>query len=389
MKSILCSTVIVVAVIGEAAFCDEIHDAAGAGDLDKVRILLLNDTNLLLSAEGLGRTPLHYAAAFGRRDVAELLLTNGAPVDQTDYAKNTPLHFAELYGQEEVVRLLLKYNANDKALNCSGLTPVDMRKLHAKYDGPESTSIGATNDLNNYYSEYKEDFKLCHGFNRIGNVGAIKAVIDLRGFIPLVGLMPDTKSEYSEDRDTSMWRYGSTCCDFYEVGSHFIKVPTKTAIGVIYYGQGTFGSIPNNGDCKWQYQVSMTPMSKMDNVDIIQEKDLSGEYKQWANAAYDISNQGEALFLSLGGDSGFQSAEPVAILFTDDSSFVLINFRYSHWILGDGEYLVALEFSRHLHRFKAVYDIFDTFTFRPSTRTAIDKTGSLIMKSLILFNGGQ
>ena len=273
MKTILCSTVLLFVLIGDAAFCDDIHDAAMKGDWETVRSLIVNDPHLINSRDSKQRTPLHIAAAFGHRDVAELLLINGAAVNQTDgWTGQTPLHFAELYGREDVVELLHKFNANDKAVNCNGLTPIDMRNLHIKYDGSQSPLISTANVANEYYSAYTEDFKLTYAINRIGNVGELRSVVDLRGFIPLMGQMPDTKSEFLEDRDLIYFN-GSSGVSFYEfLHNRFIKVPTKIAVGVIYYGQGAFDSMPGQRGYIWPYQVSMTPMSKMDNVTILQEK---------------------------------------------------------------------------------------------------------------------
>jgi hypothetical protein len=60
----------------EPAFCGEIHDAAQAGDLEKIKALLLNNPKLVFSKNNESLTPLHLAALEGHKEVVELLLVN-------------------------------------------------------------------------------------------------------------------------------------------------------------------------------------------------------------------------------------------------------------------------------------------------------------------------
>jgi ankyrin repeat protein len=64
------------------AFCDEIHDAAKAGDLAKVKALLKNNPELVFSKGK--RTLLYWAAYYGLKEVVELLLTKGADANDKD-----------------------------------------------------------------------------------------------------------------------------------------------------------------------------------------------------------------------------------------------------------------------------------------------------------------
>src|ERR1035438_7582111 len=95
-----------------------IHDAAANGDLGTVKALLKGNPGLVDKS---GMTPLHWAAARGHKDVAELLLANGADVN----AKNTgttglntgltPLHYAAGSGHKDVAELLLANKADVNA----------------------------------------------------------------------------------------------------------------------------------------------------------------------------------------------------------------------------------------------------------------------------------
>ena len=134
------------------AFCDEIHDVAKAGDLAKVKALLKENPNLVLSKEDKeGRTPLHLAALEGRKDVVELLLASKADVNAKDNKGDTPSHDAASAGHQDVAELLLASKAEPNAKGNLGPTPSlvaaasdhkDVAELPAQQGGQEiSTPI--------------------------------------------------------------------------------------------------------------------------------------------------------------------------------------------------------------------------------------------------------
>lgn len=86
----------------------EIHDAAAAGDVEKVRALLKAKPELANMRE-LGTTPLHEAAAHGRLPVVELLLASGADPNARNSSGLTPLKVALGYGQKEVAEFLRQH----------------------------------------------------------------------------------------------------------------------------------------------------------------------------------------------------------------------------------------------------------------------------------------
>jgi ankyrin repeat protein len=171
----------------------EIHDAAKSGDLEKVKALLKAHPDLVNSKlDDNGYTPLHAAALFGHKDVAELLLSNKAEVNAkaktyghnylmsprihmmdmkdegeialddatplhlaawndhkdvvelllTNKAKvnaeatwhATPLHYAAEWGNTGVVEVLLAKEANVNAKNTSGMTPLHYAAAHGQTD---------------------------------------------------------------------------------------------------------------------------------------------------------------------------------------------------------------------------------------------------------------
>ena len=58
-------------------FCGEIHEAAKAGDLEKIKSLIKDNPELVSSRDMNDLTPLHVAAQYGHKDVAESLRQHG------------------------------------------------------------------------------------------------------------------------------------------------------------------------------------------------------------------------------------------------------------------------------------------------------------------------
>ena len=122
------------------AICGEIHDAAGAGDLTKVKALLKDNPDLVFSKKedlrldktvriigdeiGYDLTPLHSAAESGYKEVVELLLVNKADVNAKTDNGYTPLHTATLRDHKDMAELLLAHGAEVNAKDSEGWTPL-------------------------------------------------------------------------------------------------------------------------------------------------------------------------------------------------------------------------------------------------------------------------
>jgi hypothetical protein len=90
-----------------------LHEAAMNGKLEKAKALLKADPDLVFSHASYGSlTPLQFAAEFGHKDVAELLLANKADVEAKSYGGWTPLLNAVFGGHKDLVELLLRSKAN-------------------------------------------------------------------------------------------------------------------------------------------------------------------------------------------------------------------------------------------------------------------------------------
>jgi len=111
------------AVVKQLASGGELHQAAKAGDVERVHALLQANPRLVNSADANGLTPLHYAAFGGSKDVTRLLLANGALVNALSKLSVTPLHMAVTAGQQETAAVLLSKGANLAARDSDGRSP--------------------------------------------------------------------------------------------------------------------------------------------------------------------------------------------------------------------------------------------------------------------------
>ena len=101
-----------------------IHDAARRGDIVAVKQHLAAGTDV--NAKASNGTPLHLAATFGHKEIAELLIDKGADVNAVGGLLGwTPLHWAASEGRKEVAELLIAKGANVNAKDDHGETPLD------------------------------------------------------------------------------------------------------------------------------------------------------------------------------------------------------------------------------------------------------------------------
>lgn len=122
------NNVLIVSMLTAAGlWAGEIHTAAAAGDLNKVRALVEADPTLLESKDG-GSTPLLTACAAQRVEVANFLLDRGADVKVKDRFQMTPLHRASYSSTQSqdlaLIQRLIDKGAEVNAQGYNGLIPL-------------------------------------------------------------------------------------------------------------------------------------------------------------------------------------------------------------------------------------------------------------------------
>lgn len=197
MKKILGSTVLVLCVASTICFAestmgaDEIHTAAKAGDLTKIKELIESQPQLIDSRDENGRAPLYWACREGHEDVAVFLINRGAEINIKDKNSVAPLHYAAIKGLERVTHLLIDKGADVNVQSGSGYTPLHYA---AHYSQPEIAKLlvgnGADVHLRNRYGRTP----LVHAAREGGNAeiaevlirhGADINVMDNDGWSPL------------------------------------------------------------------------------------------------------------------------------------------------------------------------------------------------------------
>ena len=121
MKKIL--ILLSILIFTSTIIASEIHDAARAGDLEKVKQLIKADKSILKVPEG-EISPLHTAAYDGQTEIAMYMIKKGADVNAKKEGGSTPLHGAAFYGHAETVKMLLKKKADINAVNDARFTPL-------------------------------------------------------------------------------------------------------------------------------------------------------------------------------------------------------------------------------------------------------------------------
>ena len=115
----------------------DIREAAEQGDIEAVKEYLAADARRRLQhpertrytravnvTDGDGRRPLHYAAMNDHKEIAELLIAEGASVNAWDGDGLYPLHYAALNNHKEIAELLIAEGANLNASTHKSHTPL-------------------------------------------------------------------------------------------------------------------------------------------------------------------------------------------------------------------------------------------------------------------------
>jgi len=112
-----------------------IFDYAAIGDTEKMKSLIATGQDVNTKPKS-GVVPLIWASLTGHREIAELLIQNGADVNYHNPSGlgGTPLIIASVAGNKEIVELLLANGADSSVKNNAGKTALDMasKRKHAE-----------------------------------------------------------------------------------------------------------------------------------------------------------------------------------------------------------------------------------------------------------------
>lgn len=103
---------------------EDIHKAAGQGDLVKIKEILEKNNELLNTKDVQGNTPLLIAVNSGQKEVAEFLIAMGADLNSSNTYKYTPLHYSILRRHFDIAEMLIKAGADPNIPNVWGYTPL-------------------------------------------------------------------------------------------------------------------------------------------------------------------------------------------------------------------------------------------------------------------------
>jgi len=159
-----------------------LQEAADTGNIKLVSFLLKNGVEVDAREDSFYKTALHRAAISGYKDIAELLLANGASPDARDSFVNSALHYAAEKGNKEIFELLVAAGADVNAENTYGETPL---RYAAYADNKDIVKLllqkGAT-IANLYIASYMGDLEKAEGFI---NEGVDINALDGHGYAPL------------------------------------------------------------------------------------------------------------------------------------------------------------------------------------------------------------
>jgi ankyrin repeat protein len=117
----------------------DVFEAAALGYVDRLRERLLDDEAAVAAFSPDGFTALHFAAFFGKAEAARVLLEHGAAVDvyTRNAFANQPLHAAAAGRHVEVCRILLAAGADVNATQHGGFTPLHESAQHGDVEMTE------------------------------------------------------------------------------------------------------------------------------------------------------------------------------------------------------------------------------------------------------------
>ncbi|MDE3023407.1 MAG: ankyrin repeat domain-containing protein [Pseudomonadota bacterium] len=168
-----------------------LHWAAELGKTNIVKVLVANRADINSSNGGI--TPLHFAA---NKEIAELLIANGANVNAKADDGTSPLHLAATNDNVSVARVLIEHGADVNAKDKKGVTPLDDAIMFGKKDmlelivssGADIMSKDKTGETPLHYAAY------------VGNKQAIELLIAKGAEVNIKNNNGHTPLHYAKDK---------------------------------------------------------------------------------------------------------------------------------------------------------------------------------------------
>lgn len=107
-----------------------VHDVVAAGDAARVQEMLAQDPDAIERRDKLGKTPLFFAVTYGREEMVDLLIEQGADVNAQDDTGLTPLHVAAFMSRPACAEKLLNAGARIDTVDVFGDTPLHSAAIH-------------------------------------------------------------------------------------------------------------------------------------------------------------------------------------------------------------------------------------------------------------------
>jgi ankyrin repeat protein len=166
----------------------EVFHAIQEGNSQKLDSLLAEDRTIVDLADNDKDTPLHYAAYFGRGQIAEILISAGAKLNAQNYLGFTPLHYATNKGHTEVVKILITSGAEIDIKTLRGRTPLFLVAMNSGDPVIAKMLLDAGADVNTHE-----------------NSGATPlSYAPFRGFNKLIDVLLDYEAEV--ETNTELWQ---------------------------------------------------------------------------------------------------------------------------------------------------------------------------------------